>query len=363
MFKEKTVFIVGAGASVDYGFPIGEELKQKILNIYSMPSNGDYHAHMNNQFGFFGSNFYLNNFANASTNMSFDEFFNSANKLTRTLRSSDSIDRALQTFQKDKNIQLLGKLAIVNEILLAEQKSGFLATQTHHTHANQLPIQVPINKFSDNPKLEKTWIHKFFRLLVENYPFDNRRDIFENITIICFNYDRCIEYYLIELVLGHFGGIERKEAQDIVKTLPIFHPYGTVGQLFEQTEENYMPFGAVNTHQTNWINFSSEILTFTEASLINEIELENYRNKIRTANNIIHLGFGLENMNCDLYTNSGSIQNTSANIYSTAYGLDSDQIDDIKDELLTVYGNKLRKIVYDMNSSDLLTQISRRIKK
>lgn len=363
MFKENTVFIVGAGASADYDFPIGEELKQKILNIYSKPKNGDYHAHMSNQFGFFDSNFYHNNFAVGSSSMSSDEFFNSANKLTRTLRSSDSIDRALQTYQNDKNIQLLGKLAIVQEILSAEQKSGFLATRSHQMHVNQSPIQMPINKFSDNSKLEKTWIHKFFRLLVENYPFENRHNIFENVTIICFNYDRCIEYYLIELVLGHFGGIERKEALDIVKTLTIFHPYGTLGQLFDQTKENYMPFGAIGAHQTNWINFSSEILTFTETSSINGIELENYRNKIKTADSIIHLGFGLENMNCDLYTNNGSIQNTSAELFSTAYGLNTDQINDFNDELYGVYGNQMRKIVYDMNSSDFLTHISRRIKK
>ena len=35
MNKEKTVFILGAGASKTYGFPLGEELRRIIKSEYS----------------------------------------------------------------------------------------------------------------------------------------------------------------------------------------------------------------------------------------------------------------------------------------------------------------------------------------
>lgn len=73
------------------------------------------------------------------------------------------------------------------------------------------------------------WLSELFIQIQEDVQFENIDSIFQNITIISFNYDRCIEHYLFN-VLRSFADISAADSSEIMKKLEIFHPYGRVGR-------------------------------------------------------------------------------------------------------------------------------------
>ena len=41
-----------------------------------------------------------------------------------------------------------------------------------------------------------TWLVKFMYMLGRGVPKENVREIFDNVSFIVFNYDRCVEFFL-----------------------------------------------------------------------------------------------------------------------------------------------------------------------
>jgi len=58
---------------------------------------------------------------------------------------------------------------------------------------------------------------------------DDLASMFDNISIICFNYDRCIEHYLYSALVAHYG-ITKPAAAKIMGKLRIHHPYGVISR-------------------------------------------------------------------------------------------------------------------------------------
>jgi hypothetical protein len=54
--------------------------------------------------------------------------------------------------------------------------------------------------------------------------------LFENASFIIFNYDRCLEQFLVN-ALPRLYAISETEADSIVHNINIIHPYGSVGEL------------------------------------------------------------------------------------------------------------------------------------
>jgi len=104
-----------------------------------------------------------------------------------------------------------------------------------------------------------TWYSPFFQLLTENVRNEEVDSLFDNISIITFNYDRCIEHFLYHAIQNYFA------FNDIARLMPklrIFHPYGVVGPLPWQDPRS-VSFGGVGRNR-NWIDIANEIRTFTE---------------------------------------------------------------------------------------------------
>jgi hypothetical protein len=77
----------------------------------------------------------------------------------------------------------------------------------------------------------ESWLVEFFDVLqAEVIASENRKDVFKNLTIINFNYDRRIEQFLLYALRDLFR-IDSREAAELMRTLRIYHPYGVVGSL------------------------------------------------------------------------------------------------------------------------------------
>jgi hypothetical protein len=282
MFKTKTVFVVGAGGSYELGLPLGDELKVRIakkVNIefddISRLISGDndiYEAlkiHCNQE------------------KSDFSEYRGCGVNMASALPIALSIDNYLDTHSSNEKSVLIGKIAIIQSILEAEQKSGIY---TNPRDNRSFSISSVVN----------CWHNTFCQILTELSDKNDLEKIFENVAFITFNYDRCIEHY-IALWLANYYHISEQEAQLLVNKMMIIHPYGKIGALpweMVSAGQKTVPFG----HKLNakeLLEAYNNIRTFTEKTS-NEVEIEQIQKLLNEAQRIVYLGFSFGEMNMEL---------------------------------------------------------------
>jgi hypothetical protein len=326
----KTVFVIGAGASAEVNLPVGSALTTKIskalevaLTLFGQFERGD--AIIREALSLAASRGSLqpNSIAVACTH------------IRDGMKQASSIDQFIHDRNGDKLIEFCGKLAIVREIIAAETRSPL-----YRDH-----------KFSDSrpdiggPTLRNTWYHSFQQLLLSGgLPSMERR--LASISLIVFNYDRCIEHYLFYALQGYYQISNDDAASLLKKHLRIYHPYGTVGHLPWSDSAN--SFNAIAFGETpnaaQLLDLAGQIKTFTEgmgdASAI--------QSTIAEAKTIVFLGFSFNHMNLDLLKAPrlpGSLP--QRRVFATAYGLSESHRKSISNELLK------RNMVGDINQVEL----------
>jgi hypothetical protein len=65
-------------------------------------------------------------------------------------------------------------------------------------------------------------------MITENVSVAEIDYVFDNVTLIVFNYDRCVETY-VPRALQQYYGITQSEAERLLSKLTIIHPYGIAG--------------------------------------------------------------------------------------------------------------------------------------
>lgn len=206
-----------------------------------------------------------------------------ADHISRAIPLARSIDEFLNSHNHSKEIELVGKLAIVHEILNAERKSLMF-----------LPDR--LIKFDFN-KLAGTWYNKFAALLF-NCSLADLPAKLELLTVIIFNYDRCFEHFMYHAIMDYYR-ISANEAATLVKSIKIYHPYGTVGALPWMDNKLSCAFGAeVDGEQL--LQLSRGIKTFTEGVDPESSEIVAIKGAVRYASTVVFLGFGYISLNMDL---------------------------------------------------------------
>jgi hypothetical protein len=306
LFHSKTVFIVGAGASCEFGLPSGAEIKAKIGRLidirfqdgYSL-SSGDFQivecfrriARQDDQL-----------------NGNINPILQKCWLVRDALPAAISIDNLLHAHQGDEYIELAGKLGIVKAILEAERGSVLKPGERH-------PPAI------DLKRIEATWLMSFFKMASEGITRSSLDQLFENVTIICFNYDRCIEWFLPHAIHAYYG-VDQQQASDLAAKLTIVHPYGTVGPLQK------VAFGST---ETNIVDAAKTILTFSEG-LSDENLTGRIRTEVEDAETIVFLGFAFHPMNVALLTPGE--ESFVSRIFATSYGLSDEDESVIEDDIL-----------------------------
>lgn len=299
MFKERTLFVVGAGASAEFGLPIGATLIKQIAHSlrfrfeHGQLKEGDYEIS-----SFIRSKFQRNEI---------DSAFRAGRQISDGVLFSSSIDNYV--FQRSDNpeIEKIAKLTILHSILKAEGSSAL------RTNRN--------NEDIDFDNIEKTWIRVFFRICFDKVDKQAIAEALQRVTIICFNYDRCIQQFMI-YAMARLYSITQEEALDLLQNLTIIHPYGSVGDLHSKTRKS-IPFGC--SPNSDLLEQFNNIKTFNEqiqdAELITQI-----KSSVKQARNVVFLGFGFHSQNMEILKEIGNPASKKA--FSTSFGLsDPDKIE------------------------------------
>lgn len=222
------------------------------------------------------------------------------------LHAKPSIDQYLHFHRNNPALVMLGKLGIAYTILLQERLSLLRSDPGHNELAT----------------LSGTWLLKLFRAMNADTELSNVADTFRNVSIICFNYDRCIElgFYKALLLLT---GKHPDEITEVMSRLRIWHPYGTVG------EAPYAHRGALPDDEPTYLEViegAKRLRTFMEG-MNDETLLGDMHAAIATADQIVFLGFSYLDQNMDLLKVSG--QHHYA-IYATCLGVADPDVEQAK---------------------------------
>lgn len=274
-FSAKTLLIVGAGASAELEFPVGDAIKDEIRSCAHVSWNG---------IELTGIREYcrlVEDVARIHYGGSLEKILSALKDINENLVLSRSIDQFLSSHQKNEDVVRLAKLAIGYEIAKAEAKC----------HLNENTRNSGHTEFAH---LSGTYLPRLWARLQNGEPIDEWQRFFENLRIITFNYDRVLEQFF-SLALRRFCKVGASEATSFVADLPILHVYGHLGSLDTSSEE-YCRFAP----DLNAILKASErILTFSE-TVADNVRQE-IRSYVRWADRIICLGFSYANVNMELF--------------------------------------------------------------
>lgn len=320
MFKSKTVFIVGAGASREADLPDGSGLKGNIAGLLDIRFQHGYRQ-ISGDDQIVDA---LQRHVRQATNQQGDlnSYLGKARHIRDILPTlAISIDNYLDAHQGDEETELCGKLSIVRAILNAEKASKLRAAETYSPRYNL-------------GQLSGTWYSKFFQMLTENVQKANVENIFENVSIITFNYDRCIERFLPQAIADYYH-LGLSDAEGIVdRNLRIYHPYGQVGPLPWQDPVQGVPFGS---QSSDLLFLARGIKTFAEGRL-DETLVQMIHNEIIDAETVVYLGFAFHPLNMRLLTPSDGA--SPRRIFATTLGMSNADEQVIADDIWRMLGRR-----------------------
>ena len=212
-------------------------------------------------------------------------------------------------------------------------------------HFNTADIDPDINYHA----LKNTWYIPFFRLLTENCGQNNLKERFNSIALIIFNYDRCLEHFLYQALKKYYR-VSEIEAAELVKSICIYHPYGSVGPLPWSGVDGSMEFGA-EPHPNQLLELMNKIKTFTEGTDPNSSEISDIREHVCHANKLVFLGFAFHTLNMELIAPEKCVRKTAEPVtcFASALGISESDREVITEQIYGLY--KFKIIVKMANST------------
>lgn len=237
LLKDRTVFFLGAGASHTYGFPLGSELHEAIINDFGSELSG------------LIENLGLNN-------VQFKKF-------QENLKYTDH--KTIDTFLEHKsNFREIGSYAIAYTILKRENHDSLLK--------------------------EKGWYYGLYDAL----NFDDPETSTNKLSIISLNYDRSLEHYLSKKIEYNGSYDLRVVANTKFSRIKFLHPHGMLGKYPN------VKYGASPLNLGTLKSAASNIKIVTD-KIEDTKQFKTVKQTIINAKNIIFLGFGYDDRLINIY--------------------------------------------------------------
>ncbi|MEO8315622.1 MAG: hypothetical protein ABI645_12620, partial [Pseudomonadota bacterium] len=171
----------------------------------------------------------------------------------------------------------------------------------------------------------------------ENCHADQLGERLSKIVLVVFNYDRCIEHFLFHAIQNYYK-ISADKAALALKSLAIFHPYGSVGTLPWQGGSDSIAYGS----EPNWVqlfDLSQSIKTFTEGTDEDSSDIKDIRASVESALLMVFLGFAFHRLNLALLKPKAPHTSPYAvKYYGTAFGISRGDCEFIKGSLQNLAG-------------------------
>jgi hypothetical protein len=290
MFNRRTVLIIGAGASAEFDMPIGTALMARVAAAVNLGSGGE----INDQV-------LLDRMRDCLGSNRAEKLIQFGPRLAAVASQFVSMDEALHFLSDEPEVVELGKIAISHEIMKAERSSHLYgAVDGNETAATA----------SDD-----SWVNPFLKMALSASRRQDITRLFENVTVIDFNYDRVLPQYLYWALQRNLE-IGADKAGECVRNLKILHPYGSLGQLEWLSGTGALAFGA---ERGDLAQIASRIRTYTEET--SNPEFEQIRGSIEDGRILVVIGFGFHTQNIRIVT-PNIAGREGMRVFMTVYGID-----------------------------------------
>lgn len=262
MIADETVLILGAGASFDYGYPLGRDLLMSVCKALS--EEGALHRLLRNNCGF---------------------PWDTIKRFETDLRECNlqSIDAFLEL--RGKEFERIGKAAIAGILIPKEIRANLSRTGWYE------------------------YLHS--RIIGRKEDFERNK-----LTVVTFNYDRSFEAALF-IALQKSYNLTDTEAATYVKVIPVIHVHGQLGGL-PFLSENGRPYDP--EVDANVINLSIQGIKIVHEGEENTPEFQLAKEKISNAKLVYCLGFGYHPDNVKRLGLSETLQGAGKQVYLSTYG-------------------------------------------
>ncbi|TAN59853.1 hypothetical protein EPN16_06375 [bacterium] len=294
MITKNTVFILGAGASADFGFPLGEELREKIYsNLLKNVA-------------------YVTSLAQALAGAWPDEaneYKRAIAKFAEALRHAldYSIDAFLERFQT--TYLKIGKLAIAQALVDSENHDKlFEKDNWYKILVNEMKNGATIDNFHQN-----------------------------KVSFVTFNYDRSLEHLLYTVLCNFHEKANQSWAANVIKRIPIVHLYGKLDSLPWETSEpdKGRTYGRPYSHaQLKEYNNGIGIV-FEDIGEGTKSNFEKASALLEAAERIYILGFGFDPENT-LRLGLDKLINRKKIVHATSYELNAQRMGHLLDKLVNI---------------------------
>jgi hypothetical protein len=274
MLVGRTVFVLGAGSSAAYNFPLGSKLIDDIRQA------SDFKFEMRRIVGASHEHDFAYGMETLFQREELDsETVNKFRRIKDAASGFSSIDDFID-FENDEKLTIYAKCAIAYFISTYEENS-VLKTQATPT------------RIAFDGGMIGSWIEHLWKIINKGNKKNNPDKPFEDLSIINFNYDRCVEYYLSRAFQSIYE-IDKKSSHDFINSMNIIHPYGSLGQL------DNTPYGIPHSGEDlGFYNIRSKnILTYTESVERNVVNLS--KEICSDCEYLVFLGFGFHPQNMKL---------------------------------------------------------------
>jgi hypothetical protein len=298
MFDRRTVFVVGAGGSAELGLPVGLKLTGLIAGKVNIGYRNGYDLASGDKGIVTATQYFVKKAGQTDPN----PYYEAGRAIAAGMPQAISIDNYMHTHAADPLVIQMGKFGIAASIIEAEQNSALYLKDQHGALA-----------FG---QIKPSWHNTFCKMLLEGADRNDPERIFDNVAFITFNYDRCIEHYVMHAVETYLR-LDRATAQELTRKLTVIHPYGQIGKLPWQYDKG-VSYGA-DLHHSQLIDIAGQIKTFTER-VEDDAMMGRIHQLLSQAEVLVYLGFSYGDMNMRLM----SLKNAGERvIYGTSKGLSS----------------------------------------
>ncbi len=294
MIKKKITIVLGAGASCEYGFPLGSELMEAILNH---PFNDSLE--------------------------SFEEASNTIRKHGMVSSSMQKTKLKARLFQS--NHQLMHKVLRFYSVFNRTASASvdyFLQQNPEHQEAGKFLVAHIISQFEYNYLTQHYYLMPagkgFYRDIISAFSLASSAFINDEIEIkfLTFNYDRSLELYLINAVKNTFSG---NLSDKILSAVEIIHIHGDLGPL-RNTSMDPLRVENINVnHDLDVILEKSKGLRIIHEDQ-NREHIKILRSHIDNADKVYVMGFGFHPENTSLLFDNYDVILKEVEFYCTAYG-------------------------------------------
>ncbi len=272
MITKDILFVLGAGASYPYGFPLGGTLLDQICDFCSNANN-----------------------PRAKVLIDAGHKLPVMQQFARSLRYSGipSIDSFLELRPEYHE---LGKAAIAAALIQCENPASF-----------------------ENVKSEEHW----YRLLWGKM-FVPKEELSKNrCSFVTFNYDRSLEFYLHRAMVNSYG-VSPDAGLDLLRSIPIVHVHGTLGSFFAGDEDHRVYAPDLNVEQVT--NCSRSIRVFHEDAGDDAVA-QRMEELFESCRFVCFLGFGYHQANLERLGFMGSLGNKT--VFGSACGMMNAEQEDV----------------------------------